>query len=80
MSEIERLARVLCEAVGDYPDAVGPRDDGVATPDHAFPRWMNYKAPVRVLLEAMLAEPPPMSTPEAFDAWSWALYTILSDA
>jgi len=49
---IKRRARELCTAAGDDPDAIGePPIEGVATLDHAIPRWVRYQRQAREELE-----------------------------
>lgn len=61
MSEmVERVARALCIADGELPEAFHTKAayeaqdrDGVMLTDAAFPLWMRYRQAARAAIEAM---------------------------
>lgn len=67
MTELERIARVLCESEGHDPDCLiypgipayaairGPRGLMVAPTDTPVPAWMIYRNMARVTLSAAIA-------------------------
>jgi len=71
MTRLEQLARAMCRACGDDPDAIGYVPHSLyPVMDHAFPRWQSYTGAVERFISA-LREPTDDMIQAGDDAMDW---------